>query len=44
MQPAAIPQRAETLQILRLMGDFEPILMLLGDDQGFKHLHGSIPS
>jgi hypothetical protein len=35
MSPAAIPKRAETLQILRLMGDFEPILMLIGDDQGY---------
>jgi len=35
MQPSAVPSRAETLQILRLMGDFEPILMLTGDDEGY---------
>jgi hypothetical protein len=35
MQPSAVPSRAETLQILRLMGDFEPILMLSGDDEGY---------
>ena len=35
MDPAIIPQRAETLQVLRLMGDFEPILMLTGDDEGY---------
>ncbi|MDP3539100.1 MAG: hypothetical protein Q8S26_10420 [Azonexus sp.] len=31
----SIPQRAETLQVLRLMGNFEPILMLTGDDEGY---------
>ena len=30
----SVPLRAETLQILRLMGKFEPILMLGGDDFG----------
>lgn len=35
MAPRPIPQRAETLQVLRLMGDFEPILMLTGDDEGY---------
>lgn len=30
-----IPNRAETLQVLRLMGDFEPILMLSGADDGY---------
>jgi hypothetical protein len=35
MHPATIPQRAETLQVLRLMGPFEPILMLSGDDDGY---------
>jgi len=35
MPPSAVPSRAETLQILRLMGDFEPILMLTGDDEGY---------
>jgi hypothetical protein len=33
--PATIPQRAETLQVLRLMGPFDPILMLTGDDEGY---------
>lgn len=35
MLSASIPLRAETLQVLRLMGDFEPILMLTGDDEGY---------
>ena len=35
MPPASIPHRAETLQVLRLMGNFEPILMLGGDDEGY---------
>ncbi|NTV72279.1 MAG: hypothetical protein HGA71_19325 [Azonexaceae bacterium] len=35
MDPATIPQRAETLQVLRLMGPFEPMLMLSGDDEGY---------
>ncbi len=35
MDPATIPQRAQTLQVLRLMGPFEPILMLTGDDEGY---------
>jgi hypothetical protein len=35
MLPDTIPQRAETLQVLRLMGPFEPILMLTGDDEGY---------
>lgn len=30
-----IPNRAETLKVLRLMGDFQPILMLTGDDDGY---------
>lgn len=32
---AAIPQRAETLQVLRLISDCEPMLMLSGDDEGY---------
>lgn len=35
MSFAAIPQRAETLQVLRLISDFEPMLMLSGDDEGY---------
>lgn len=35
MHSATIPQRAETLQVLRLMGPFEPMLMLSGDDEGY---------
>lgn len=35
MHPTTIPQRAQTLQVLRLMGPFEPILMLSGDDEGY---------
>lgn len=30
-----IPNRAETLQVLRLMGDFDAILMLTGADDGY---------
>ena len=33
--PSTIPSRAETLKVLRLMGDYEPILMLAGWDDGF---------
>ena len=32
---ASIPQRAETLQVLRLISDFEPMLMLTGDEEGY---------
>lgn len=38
MDPAPasfIPNRAETLKVLRLMGEFRPILMLTGDDDGY---------
>jgi hypothetical protein len=35
MPLASIPQRAETLQILRLISDYEPMLMLSGDDEGY---------
>lgn len=31
----AIPNRAETLQVLRLVGEFAPVLMLTGDADGF---------
>jgi hypothetical protein len=30
-----IPNRAETLKVLRLMGDYAPMLMLRGDADGF---------
>ncbi|HMV52597.1 MAG TPA: hypothetical protein PLX20_04860 [Rhodocyclaceae bacterium] len=30
-----IPHRAETLQVLRLMGNLHPMLMLAGDDDGY---------
>lgn len=30
-----IPSRAETLKVLRLMGDYAPILMLAGDADGY---------
>ena len=30
-----IPNRAQTLEILRLMGRHRPLLMLLGDDDGY---------
>lgn len=33
--PIPIPSRAETLKLLRLMGDFAPMLMLCGDTDGF---------
>lgn len=32
---ALIPNRAETLKVLRLMGDYQPILMLRGDTDGY---------
>ena len=32
---APIPGRAETLKVLALMGDYLPILMLVGDADGF---------
>lgn len=38
-----IPNRAETLKVLRLMGNHAPILMLAGDDDGYGTrwtLHG----
>lgn len=35
MDPATIPLRAETLQVLRLISEFEPLLMLRGDDDGY---------
>lgn len=35
MPPASIPSRAETLQVLKLMGNAEPILMLPGDQEGY---------
>jgi len=35
MLPPTIPQRAETLQILRMISEFEPMLMLTGDDEGY---------
>jgi hypothetical protein len=31
---ARIPARAETLKILRLMGDYRPMLMLRGESDG----------
>lgn len=30
-----IPSRAETLKVLRLMGDYQPMLMLAGDTDGY---------
>jgi hypothetical protein len=30
-----IPNRAQTLELLRLMGNYRPILMLPGDDDGY---------
>ncbi len=30
-----IPYRAQTLDVLRLMGNFRPLLMLPGDDDGY---------
>jgi hypothetical protein len=32
---ASIPNRAETLKVLRLMGDYRPMLMLRGDSDGY---------
>jgi hypothetical protein len=32
-EPPIIPRRAETLEILRLMGQYAPILMISGDDK-----------
>ena len=32
---SAIPNRVETLRVLRLMGDYEPLLMLVGSDDGY---------
>ena len=40
---SAIPKPAETLKVLRLMGAYEPILMLTGAEDGFGTrwtLHG----
>jgi hypothetical protein len=34
-ETTVIPSRAETLKVLRLMGDNEPILMLPGDPDGY---------
>lgn len=33
--PNLIPHRAQTLEVLRLMGKNRPILMLLGDEDGY---------
>ncbi|MBV5300058.1 MAG: hypothetical protein ACOYNF_05650 [Rhodoferax sp.] len=30
-----VPSRAQTLEVLRLMGEYRPILMLKGDDDGY---------
>ena len=41
--PVHIPDRAQTLKVLTLMGDYAPVLMLRGDDDGFGTrwtLHG----
>lgn len=41
--PPPIPSRAQTLKVLRLMGDFEPIMQLSGDADGYGSrwtLHG----
>lgn len=38
MNPPAsskVPRRAETLQVLRLIGERQPLLMLVGSDDGF---------
>lgn len=35
MPPDTVPYRAETLQILRLISDFEPLLMLTGGGDGY---------
>ena len=32
---SSIPNRVETLRVLRLMGDYDPILMLVGSDDGY---------
>ncbi len=44
MAETPIPNRAETLKVLSLMGKHAPILMLRGDDDGFGTrwtLHGA---
>ncbi|MBS1230000.1 MAG: hypothetical protein H6R17_3277 [Proteobacteria bacterium] len=33
--PRPIPNRAQTLDVLRLMGNYRPLLMLPGDDDGY---------
>ena len=33
--PQPIPNRAQTLDVLRLMGNYRPLLMLPGDDDGY---------
>lgn len=33
--PRAIPCRAQTLEVLRLMGNHRPLLMLTGDEDGY---------
>ena len=33
--PRPIPNRAQTLDVLRLMGAYRPLLMLPGDDDGY---------
>ncbi|AXS80083.1 hypothetical protein [Dechloromonas sp. HYN0024] len=35
MDHATVPLRAETLQVLRLISEFEPLLLLRGDDDGY---------
>ena len=35
LSEASIPNRVETLRVLRLMGDCDPILMLVGSDDGY---------
>ena len=35
MLPRTVPRRAETLQVLRLISDLEPLLMLSGADDGY---------
>ena len=32
---ALIPNRADTLRVLRAMGEYEPIMMLAGNDDGY---------
>ena len=34
---SSIPNRVETLRVLRLMGDYDPILMLVGSDAAKDH-------